>query len=116
MLTISSCPVSFQIDGLVQDCSNSSANALELLQSCTKPSKLCHHAGYIYSLFQKRHKTSVLAMELHLFCIKPLTCQLTRLPSKFRGGLAKINGLMQERHNFIANALELHISCTEPSK
>ena len=25
------------IDGLVQDCSNSSANALELLQSCTKP-------------------------------------------------------------------------------
>ena len=26
-----------QIKGLVQDCSNSSANALELLQSCTKP-------------------------------------------------------------------------------
>ena len=26
------------IDGLVQDCSNSTANALELLQSCTKPS------------------------------------------------------------------------------
>ena len=26
------------IDGLVQDCSNSSANTLELLQSCTKPS------------------------------------------------------------------------------
>ena len=24
------------IDGLVQDCSNSSANALELLQSCVK--------------------------------------------------------------------------------
>ena len=28
------------IDGLVQDCSNSSANALELLQFCTKPSIL----------------------------------------------------------------------------
>ena len=28
-----------QIDGLVQDCSNSIANALELLQSCTKLSK-----------------------------------------------------------------------------
>ena len=27
-----------RIDGLVQDCSNSIANALELLQSCTKPS------------------------------------------------------------------------------
>ena len=26
------------IEGLVQDCSNSIANALELLQSCTKPS------------------------------------------------------------------------------
>ena len=25
------------IDGLVQDCSNSIANALEFLQSCTKP-------------------------------------------------------------------------------
>ena len=27
----------FDIDGLVQDCSNSKANALELLQSCTQP-------------------------------------------------------------------------------
>ena len=32
-----------QIDGLVQDCSNSIANALELLQSCTKPSKYWFH-------------------------------------------------------------------------
>ena len=36
------------IDGLVQDCGNSIANALELLQSCTKPSicllaKHCFH-------------------------------------------------------------------------
>ena len=29
------------IDGLVQECSNSIANALELLQSCTKPSMWC---------------------------------------------------------------------------
>ena len=28
----------YHIDGFVQDCSNSIANALELLQSCTKPS------------------------------------------------------------------------------
>ena len=27
-----------KLDGLVQDCSNSIANALELLQCCTKPS------------------------------------------------------------------------------
>ena len=30
-------PQGSNIDGLVQDCSNSSANALELLQSCAKP-------------------------------------------------------------------------------
>ena len=29
--------IDYDIDGLVQDCSNSIANALELLQSCTKP-------------------------------------------------------------------------------
>ena len=29
------------IDGLVQDCSNSSALAMELLQSCTKHSVYC---------------------------------------------------------------------------
>ena len=29
--------VSHHINGLVQDCSNSIANALELLQPCTKP-------------------------------------------------------------------------------
>ena len=35
-VTMSPCPT--YIDGLVQDCNNSIANALELLQSCTKPS------------------------------------------------------------------------------
>ena len=30
--------IKIHIDGLLQDCSNSIANALELLQSCTKPS------------------------------------------------------------------------------
>ena len=34
---------SLQIDGLVQDCSISSANALEILQSCTKPSRYFSH-------------------------------------------------------------------------
>ena len=33
----SSMPNWYNIDGLVQDCSNSIANALELLQSCIKP-------------------------------------------------------------------------------
>ena len=34
-----------QIDVLVQDCSNSSALAMELLQFCTKPSIICHFPG-----------------------------------------------------------------------
>ena len=37
------------IDGLVQDCSNSSALAMELLQSCTKPSiYLLHNPSISY--------------------------------------------------------------------
>ena len=35
---IASKVIAFYIDGLVQHCSNSIANALELLQFCTKPS------------------------------------------------------------------------------
>ena len=31
-------PEQLHLDDLVQDCSNSIANTLELLQSCTKPS------------------------------------------------------------------------------
>ena len=37
--SITICLWAQQVDGSVQDCSNSIANALELLQSCTKPSK-----------------------------------------------------------------------------
>ena len=40
----------YYIDGLVQDCSNSIANALELLQSCTKPSiyDFCLHGCFLF--------------------------------------------------------------------
>ena len=38
------------IDGLVQDCSNSIANALELLQSCTKPS-ICAHNPQLIKIY-----------------------------------------------------------------
>ena len=37
-LVQSNMKVIFHIDGLVQDCSDSSVLAMELLQSCTKPS------------------------------------------------------------------------------
>ena len=36
------------IDGLVQDCSISSALAMEILQSCTKPSMYSYTYMYIY--------------------------------------------------------------------
>ena len=43
-----------QIDSLVQDCSNSSANALQLLQSCTKPSKwIIRLPQYLWSNLQQ---------------------------------------------------------------
>ena len=36
-------PLQFHIDGLAQDCSNSCALAMELLQSCAKPSTWLHY-------------------------------------------------------------------------
>ena len=40
-----------QIDGLVQNCSISSANALEILQFCTKPLRYSVvEQGYLFSL------------------------------------------------------------------
>ena len=44
-------PISFKktyIDGLVQDCSISSALAMEILQSCTKPSILSIQWGFLW--------------------------------------------------------------------
>ena len=45
----------YDIDGLVQDCSNSIANALELLQSCTKPSIYCIQAIFLGHNELKKH-------------------------------------------------------------
>ena len=47
--------ISQEIDGLVQDCSNSIANVMELLQSCTKPSNahyLIRNKGLEYTLLK----------------------------------------------------------------
>ena len=48
------------INGLVQDCSNSTANALELLQSCTKPSIYCTFLLFPFYLPIKMKCTSAL--------------------------------------------------------
>ena len=37
-----------QFKGLVQDCSNSSALAMELLQSCNMPSNISHKYAHIF--------------------------------------------------------------------
>ena len=43
-------------DGLAQDCSNSSALAMELLQSCTEPSKCPYfHGGVVTPTSQLGH-------------------------------------------------------------
>ena len=56
------------IDGLVQDCSNTSANALELLQSCTKPS--IYH-DIVDGLKQERRNSTAVALESCLSCTNP---------------------------------------------
>ena len=64
------------IGGLVQDCNNSSVLAMELLQSCTKPSIWCVHKVTVlwYSLCQKLDIESVLPMwSHHLKCLNQTT-------------------------------------------
>ena len=57
-------------DGLVQDCSNSIANALELQQSCTKPSK---HSSVLqkFEILHKEEVFSMIVKNLFLFCQLP---------------------------------------------
>ena len=47
---VRSCHFAWYIDALVQDCSNSIANALELLQSCTKPLILWYSKYFLWPL------------------------------------------------------------------
>ena len=91
------------LDGLVQDCSNSSALAMELLQSYTEPSirSTCHIQLWVpfkYGTGTRRVRVPM----VHV--IVPSRCNIQYF-----------NGLMQERCNSIANALELRLSCTNPS-
>ena len=66
------------IDGLVQDCSNSSALTMELLQSCTKTS-IC-----TYTL-------------LDFLCVLVTTCQLTHMLQNYFPGNRHILKLLQYR-------------------
>ena len=68
------------IDGLVQDCSNSIANALELLQSCTKPSihasrfpQWTHHSADGPPVIWPCLALSPLGKSSHTICVIRLT-------------------------------------------
>ena len=67
----------YNIDGSVQDCSSSIANALELLQSCTKPS-ICYNwmcynqTNWITN--RDYNKTIVFPILTHRRCHIPLFC------------------------------------------
>ena len=72
-------PGKIYINGLVQDCSNSSANALELLQSCAKPS-ICSFC-YLMKKFDEGSKTQT-CFSVSNFVLKEKCMQLnaTSLP------------------------------------
>ena len=59
------------MDSLVQNCSNSSVLAMELLQSCTKP--------LIFSLLQDCSNSSALRMNLQQSCTKSLIFSLSQV-------------------------------------
>ena len=65
-------------DGLVQDCSNSIANALELLQSCTKPSIWYHTSDLVqYNKYRPQLMFKLFIFVYSVICIK---CNLLNDP------------------------------------
>ena len=77
------------VEGLVQDCSNPSALAMELLQSCTKPSMLSH-------------VRLVARLGVRLLHISEIACQISEriIRPEFRKSYAMTpNHLMQRGHN-----------------
>ena len=93
-----------EINGLVQDCSNSSALAMELLQSCTKPLRLWFQQHFLlwrHLMFNRiyvwYHSTGTL-----------WTHSTLSTPRE------EINGLVQDCSNSSALAMELLQSCTKP--
>ena len=63
----------FSIDGLVQDCGNSSAHALELLQSCTKPSIYCLQEVVFWTVVTTVCKRVLFVVD-NLWCIPDCLC------------------------------------------
>ena len=107
----------FDIDDLVQDCSNSSALAMELLQSCPKPSILSLISLNIldavtYTEHAKRK--TVTAMDV-VYALKLQGRTLYGFGGMLRLIKDNIDGLGQDCSNSSALAMELLQSCTKPS-
>ena len=68
-------------DGLVQDCSNSIANALELLQFCTKPSIWYSHSVF-HMWLQEKHDLEPLPLRWLCCCCLSTFCPLCHEFSK----------------------------------
>ena len=113
------------IDGLVQDCSNSIANALELLPACTKPS-ICTLWTASSPIGQKPDDEDINCdskpLSWILWCVLLSTCifkfRWQSYDRSERGGFnlrhPHIDGLVQERRNSSALAMELRLYCTNP--
>ena len=91
------------IDGLLQDCSNSSALVMELLQYCTKPSVLwCDKMTWFKAVKCSRVGSFI------------TRCIIRGYYVQHRNGIGKIDRLMKERRN--SSAFPLCLSCINPSK
>ena len=121
-----------QIDGLVQDCSISIALAMEILQSCTKPSKYFVIQWMSWSKWGNNHIVLgifLYAMNcIYIYIMYICVCCYSKISTYimqiyldvgayfFPNWHIYINGLMQERHYFIEfpqctwrDSLELHV-------
>ena len=80
VISVTATDIKVKIDGLVQNCSNSSTLAMELLKSCTEPSicfdtwkknRLIEDWWHIYALVNELLLGPEMAQELLLSCTKP---------------------------------------------
>ena len=100
------------IDGIVQDFSNSSVLALELLQSCTKPSTYAQYTCFWQSSFTCWCSCSKLSV---LFCLWWWGCHYGSREAIIWHDHLDIDGIVQDFSNSSVLALELLQSCTKPS-
>ena len=99
-----------QIDGLVQDCSNSSALAMELRLSCTNPSKYQRYHVVLFSTLWK-----ITIVTLYRNCL--YVCRLPQLLQNYGGNgpsEADVQGIQTYRRHVQPSAVMQTLSTTGP--